>query len=111
LEKPIPSPEIVHVFAMIPSHTYVFSKRFGDIAPGQGNAKLPRRSIRTSLSQVDQLQFADIDDLLADVLEGKFEPGRVFVDPDLDDVPDGYRAKNERGAIRYHKALDCGCRL
>jgi threonine dehydrogenase-like Zn-dependent dehydrogenase len=44
---------------------------------------------------------AYIDELLPDVLEGRIEPGRVFdrVGP-LDDVPDGYRAMNEREAIK-----------
>ena len=39
--------------------------------------------------------------LLPDVFEGKIEPGRVFdrVSP-LDDVPDGYRAMNEREALK-----------
>ena len=42
-----------------------------------------------------------IEELLPDVLEGKIEPGRVFdrVSP-LDDVPDGYRAMNEREALK-----------
>ena len=44
---------------------------------------------------------AYIEGLLPDVLEGKIEPGRVFdrVSP-LDDVPDGYRAMNEREALK-----------
>jgi len=44
---------------------------------------------------------AYIEELLPDVLEGKIEPGRVFdrVSP-LDDVPDGYRAMNEREALK-----------
>jgi threonine dehydrogenase-like Zn-dependent dehydrogenase len=44
---------------------------------------------------------AYIDELLPDVLEGRIEPGRVF-DPvvGLDEVPDGYRAMNEREAIK-----------
>src|SRR5947207_2587177 len=45
--------------------------------------------------------LAYIEELLPDVLEGRIEPGRVFdrVGP-LDEVPDGYRAMNERGAIK-----------
>jgi threonine dehydrogenase-like Zn-dependent dehydrogenase len=44
---------------------------------------------------------AYIDDLLPDVLEGRIEPGRVFDRVvDLDGVPDGYRAMNEREAIK-----------
>jgi threonine dehydrogenase-like Zn-dependent dehydrogenase len=44
---------------------------------------------------------AYIEELLADVLEGRIEPGRVFDRVGrLDDVPDGYRAMNEREAIK-----------
>src|SRR5216117_1346921 len=44
---------------------------------------------------------AYIEDLLPDVLEGKIEPGRVFDRTvDLDVVPDGYRAMNDREAIK-----------
>jgi threonine dehydrogenase-like Zn-dependent dehydrogenase len=44
---------------------------------------------------------AYIEDLLPDVLEGRIEPGRVFDRvASLDDVPDGYRAMNEREAIK-----------
>jgi len=40
-------------------------------------------------------------DLLPDVLEGRIEPGRVFDRVvGLDGVPDGYRAMNERKAIK-----------
>jgi len=44
---------------------------------------------------------AYIDELLPDVLEGRIEPGRVFDRVvDLDDVPDGYRAMNDRESIK-----------
>jgi threonine dehydrogenase-like Zn-dependent dehydrogenase len=44
---------------------------------------------------------AYIDELLADVLDGRIEPGRVFDRVvRLDDVPDGYRAMNDREAIK-----------
>jgi threonine dehydrogenase-like Zn-dependent dehydrogenase len=44
---------------------------------------------------------AYIDDLLADVMEGRIEPGRVFDRiVDLDGVPDGYRAMNDREALK-----------
>jgi hypothetical protein len=44
---------------------------------------------------------AYIEELLPDILEGKIEPGRVFDRVvDLDGVPDGYRAMNERKAIK-----------
>jgi threonine dehydrogenase-like Zn-dependent dehydrogenase len=44
---------------------------------------------------------AYIEELMPDVLEGRIEPGRVFdrTGP-LDDVPDGYRAMNDRGALK-----------
>lgn len=42
-----------------------------------------------------------IDELLPDVLEGRIEPGRVFDSViGLDAVPDGYRAMDERKAIK-----------
>ena len=44
---------------------------------------------------------AYIEELMPDVLEGKIEPGRVFdrTGP-LDEVPDGYRAMNDREALK-----------
>lgn len=44
---------------------------------------------------------AYIEELLPDVLEGRIEPGRVFDRiTNLDGVPDGYRAMNQREAIK-----------
>ncbi|HEX8156503.1 MAG TPA: zinc-dependent alcohol dehydrogenase family protein [Solirubrobacteraceae bacterium] len=44
---------------------------------------------------------AYIEELLPDVLEGTIEPGRVFDRTvGLDGVPDGYRAMNEREALK-----------
>jgi threonine dehydrogenase-like Zn-dependent dehydrogenase len=44
---------------------------------------------------------AYIEDLLPDVLEGNIEPGRVFDRTvGLEGVPDGYRAMNDREAIK-----------
>ena len=44
---------------------------------------------------------AYIEELMPEVLEGKIEPGHVFDRvTDLDGVPDGYRAMNEREAIK-----------
>jgi len=44
---------------------------------------------------------AYIPQLLPDVLEGRIEPGRVFDRvASLDEVPDGYRAMNERESIK-----------
>lgn len=45
--------------------------------------------------------LAYIPELLPDVLDGRIEPGRVFDRTvDLDGVPDGYRAMNEREALK-----------
>jgi threonine dehydrogenase-like Zn-dependent dehydrogenase len=44
---------------------------------------------------------AYMEELLPDVLEGRIEPGRVFDRVgSLDQVPDGYRAMNDREAIK-----------
>ena len=44
---------------------------------------------------------AYMEELLPDVLEGRIEPGRVFDRvTTIDGVPDGYRAMNEREAIK-----------
>ena len=44
---------------------------------------------------------AYIEELLPDVLEGRIQPGRVFDRTiGLDEVPDGYRAMDERKAIK-----------
>jgi threonine dehydrogenase-like Zn-dependent dehydrogenase len=49
---------------------------------------------------------AYIEELLPDVLEGRIEPGRVFDRViDLEETPDGYRAMNEREAIKVMIAL------
>ena len=45
---------------------------------------------------------AYIDELLPDVLEGRIEPGRVFDRTGaLDEVPDGYRAMNDRETLKF----------
>ena len=44
---------------------------------------------------------AYIEELMVDILEGRIEPGRVFDRTiGLDGVPDGYRAMNDREAIK-----------
>ena len=44
---------------------------------------------------------AYIEELLPDVLEGTIEPGRVFDRTvGLDEVPDGYRAMDDREALK-----------
>jgi hypothetical protein len=44
---------------------------------------------------------AYIPELLPDVLEGRIQPGRVFDRAgDLAEVPDGYRAMNDRESIK-----------
>jgi threonine dehydrogenase-like Zn-dependent dehydrogenase len=45
---------------------------------------------------------AYIDEILPDVLDGRIEPGRVFDQTGtLDEVPDGYRAMNERETLKF----------
>jgi threonine dehydrogenase-like Zn-dependent dehydrogenase len=45
---------------------------------------------------------AYIEELLPDVLEGRIEPGRVFDQTgSIEDVPDGYRAMNEREVLKF----------
>ena len=42
-----------------------------------------------------------MDELLPEVLDGRIEPGRVFDRVvSLGEVPDGYRAMNDREAIK-----------
>ena len=49
---------------------------------------------------------AYIEELLPDVLEGRIEPGRVFDHiGSLDEVPDGYRAMNEREVLKFQIEL------
>ena len=49
---------------------------------------------------------AYIEELLPDVLEGRIEPGRVFDRVgSLDQVPDGYRAMNEREVLKFQIEL------
>lgn len=44
---------------------------------------------------------AHLEELLPDVLNGAIEPGRVFDRAvPLEDVPDGYRATNDRESIK-----------
>jgi threonine dehydrogenase-like Zn-dependent dehydrogenase len=45
---------------------------------------------------------AYIEELLPDVLEGRIDPGRVFDRTGtLDEVPDGYRAMNDREVLKF----------
>ena len=49
---------------------------------------------------------AYIDELLPDVLEGRIQPGRVFDQTGtLEEVPDGYRAMNDREVLKFQIAL------
>jgi hypothetical protein len=44
---------------------------------------------------------AYVEELLPDILGGRIEPGRVFDRTlPLDEVPEGYRAMNDREAIK-----------
>ena len=58
-----------------------------------------RHQIRRCWSTLEEIAY--IEELLPDVLEGRIEPGRVFDQvTELDGVPDGYRAMNERKSIK-----------
>jgi threonine dehydrogenase-like Zn-dependent dehydrogenase len=49
---------------------------------------------------------AYFEELLPDVLEGRIDPGRVFDRTgSLDEVPDGYRAMNEREVLKFQIEL------
>jgi threonine dehydrogenase-like Zn-dependent dehydrogenase len=49
---------------------------------------------------------AYLEELLPDVLEGRIDPGRVFDRTgSLDEVPDGYRAMNEREVLKFQIEL------
>ena len=49
---------------------------------------------------------AYIEELMPDILEGRIEPGRVLDRViGLDEVPDGYRAMNDREAIKVKITL------
>jgi threonine dehydrogenase-like Zn-dependent dehydrogenase len=64
-------------------------------------ASLPAFFKNVSVSGGPAPVRAYIRELLPDVLEGRIEPGRVFDRVvDLDGVPDGYRAMNDREAIK-----------
>jgi threonine dehydrogenase-like Zn-dependent dehydrogenase len=64
-------------------------------------ASLPAFYNNVSVSGGPAPVRAYIEELLPDVLEGRIEPGRVFDRVvRLDDVPDGYRAMNQRKAIK-----------
>src|SRR5215203_2833130 len=64
-------------------------------------AALPRFYKNVTVSGGPAPARAYIEELLPDVLEGRIEPGRVFDrSVGLDEVPDGYRAMNEREAIK-----------
>ena len=64
-------------------------------------AALPRFYNNVTVSGGPAPARAYIEELLPDVLEGRIEPGRVFDRVvSLDEVPDGYRAMNEREAIK-----------
>ena len=64
-------------------------------------AALPRFYNNVTVSGGPAPARAYIEELLPDVLEGRIEPGRVFDrSVGLDGVPDGYRAMNEREAIK-----------
>ncbi|MDQ3924280.1 MAG: zinc-binding dehydrogenase, partial [Actinomycetota bacterium] len=64
-------------------------------------AALPRFYNNVTVSGGPAPARAYIEELLPDILEGRIEPGRVFDRVvSLDEVPEGYRAMNEREAIK-----------
>ena len=64
-------------------------------------ASLPAFYNNVSVSGGPAPARAYIEELLPDILEGRIEPGRVFDRVvGLDDVPHGYRAMDEREAIK-----------
>jgi threonine dehydrogenase-like Zn-dependent dehydrogenase len=64
-------------------------------------AALPRFYNNVTVSGGQAPVRAYIEELLPDVLEGRIEPGRVFDRVvRLDEVPEGYRAMNDRGSIK-----------
>ena len=69
----------------------------GETAPGAQLAFYNNITVSGGVAPVR----AYIEELLPDVLEGRIEPGRVFDRVvGLDDTPDGYRAMNEREALK-----------
>ncbi len=76
-------------------------------AAGNGDPGLPSGFFRniTIAGGVAPVR-AYIPELLPDVLEGRIQPGRVLDRvTDLDGVPDGYRAMNERESIKVMIAV------
>ena len=68
---------------------------------GDSRRSLPTFFDNVTISGGPAPARAYIEELLPDVLEGRIEPGRVFDRvTNLDGVPDGYRAMNEREAIK-----------
>src|SRR2546428_299155 len=68
---------------------------------GPGKTVAAVRDGAVSLSGGPAPVRACIEELLPDVIEGRIGPGRVFDQVvGLDEVPDGYRAMNEREAIK-----------
>jgi threonine dehydrogenase-like Zn-dependent dehydrogenase len=67
------------------------------VIPGGGASFFKNVSIRGGVAPAR----AYIEELLPDVLEGRLEPGRVFDRTiGLDEVPDGYRAMDDRRALK-----------
>ena len=69
----------------------------GDTVPGAQPTFLKNITVSGGIAPAR----AYIEELLPDVLEGHLEPGRVFDRTvDIDGVPDGYRAMEDREAIK-----------
>jgi len=94
-------------------HTLAMETALGIVRPGGavGRVGVPQHEHipTTSATFFDNVTIsggpaparAYIEELMADVLEGRIEPGRVLDRVvDLDGVPEGYRAMNERESIK-----------
>ena len=59
-------------------------------------------AVGADVETVDVGDLVVSEELLPDVLEGRIEPGRVFDRTgSIEDVPDGYRAMNEREVLKF----------
>ena len=68
---------------------------------GQGGREVKAVGDYRRLLDDKSMTRAYIEELLPDVLDGRIEPGRVFDRTvDLDGVADGYRAMNDREALK-----------
>ena len=85
-------------------HHAAVTAKVGRVGVPQGEtlpASLPAFFNNVTVSGGPAPVRAYIDELLPDILEGRIEPGRVFDrSVGLDEVPEGYRAMDERQSIK-----------